>query len=29
MDLVEDEAVDNPYLRDEIERTGVVLVAAA
>jgi len=29
VDLVEDEAVDNPYLRDEIEQTGVVLVAAA
>jgi predicted nucleotidyltransferase len=29
VDLVEDEAVDNPYLRDEIERTGVTLVAAA
>jgi predicted nucleotidyltransferase len=29
VDLVEDEAVDNPYLRAEIERTGVVLVAAA
>ena len=29
VDLVEDEAVDNPYLRAEIERTGVTLVAAA
>jgi predicted nucleotidyltransferase len=29
VDLVEVEAVSNPYLRDEIERTGVVLVAAA
>ena len=29
VDLVEDEAVSNPYLRAEIERTGVVLVAAA
>ena len=29
VDLVEVEAVDNPYLRDEIERTGVVLIAAA
>lgn len=29
VDLVEDDAIDNPYLRDEIERTGVTLVAAA
>jgi uncharacterized protein len=29
VDLVEEEAVDNPYLRDEIARTGVTLVAAA
>jgi predicted nucleotidyltransferase len=29
VDLVEEEAVDNPYLRDEIERTGVTLIAAA
>ena len=29
VDLVEDDAVDNPYLRDEIERYGVTLVAAA
>jgi predicted nucleotidyltransferase/DNA-binding MarR family transcriptional regulator len=29
VDLVEEEAIDNPYLRDEIERTGVILVAAA
>lgn len=29
VDLVEDEAVDNPYLREEIRRTGVTLVAAA
>jgi len=29
VDLVEDEAVGNPYFRDEIEQTGVVLVAAA
>jgi predicted nucleotidyltransferase len=29
VDLLEEEAVDNPYLRDEIERTGVTLVAAA
>lgn len=29
VDLVEDEAVDNPYLREEIKRTGVTLVAAA
>ena len=29
VDLVEDDAVDNPYLRDEIERTGVTLIAAA
>lgn len=29
VDLVEEEAVANPYLRDEIERTGVVLLAAA
>ena len=29
VDLVEVEAMSNPYLRDEIERTGVVLVAAA
>ena len=29
VDVVEDEAVDNPYLRDEIARTGVVLLAAA
>jgi predicted nucleotidyltransferase len=29
VDLIEDDAVDNPYLRAEIERTGVTLVAAA
>jgi len=29
VDLVEEEAVDNPYLREEIERTGVTLIAAA
>jgi predicted nucleotidyltransferase len=29
VDLLEEEAVDNPYLRSEIERTGVTLVAAA
>ena len=29
VDLVEDEAVTNPYLRDEIERTGVVILEAA
>jgi predicted nucleotidyltransferase len=29
VDLVEEEAVDNPYLRDEIARTGVTLIAAA
>lgn len=29
VDLVEGEAVDNPYLRDEIARTGVTLIAAA
>jgi hypothetical protein len=29
VDLVEDEAIENPYLRDEIARTGVVLLAAA
>jgi len=29
VDLVEEEAVTNPYLRDEIERTGVVILAAA
>lgn len=29
VDLLEEEAVDNPYLRNEIERTGVTLVAAA
>ena len=29
VDLVEEEAVDNPYLRAEIARTGVTLVAAA
>lgn len=29
VDLVEEEAVENPYLRDEIERTGVTLIAAA
>lgn len=29
VDLVEEEAVDNPYLRAEIERTGVTLIAAA
>jgi predicted nucleotidyltransferase len=29
VDLVEEEAVDNPYLRDEIARTGVTLVAPA
>lgn len=29
VDLVEEEAVDNPYLRDEISRTGVTLIAAA
>lgn len=28
VDLVEEEAVDNPYLREEIARTGVTLVAA-
>ena len=29
VDLVEEEAVTNPYLRDEIERTGVVILEAA
>jgi predicted nucleotidyltransferase len=29
VDLVEEEAVTNPYLRDEIERTGVVIIEAA
>ena len=29
VDLVEEEAVDNPYLRDEIERTGLVILEAA
>jgi len=29
VDLVEDEAVTNPYLRDEIERTGLVILEAA
>ena len=29
VDLVEEEAVENPYLREEIERTGVTLIAAA
>lgn len=29
VDLVEEEAVANPYLRDEIERTGVVILEAA
>ena len=29
VDLVEDEAIGNPYLRAEIEHTGVTLVAAA
>jgi predicted nucleotidyltransferase len=29
VDLVEEDAIANPYLRDEIERTGVVLLAAA
>ena len=29
VDLIEDDAVDNPYLRAEIARTGVTLVAAA
>ena len=29
VDLVEDEAVINPYLRDEIARTGVVILEAA
>jgi predicted nucleotidyltransferase len=29
VDLVEEEAIDNPYLRDQIARTGVTLVAAA
>jgi uncharacterized protein len=29
VDLVEEEAIDNPYLRDEIARTGVTLIAAA
>jgi hypothetical protein len=29
VDLVEEEAVTNPYLRDEIERTGVVVLEAA
>jgi predicted nucleotidyltransferase len=29
VDLVEEEAVTNPYLRDEIERTGVVIFEAA
>jgi len=29
VDLVEEEAIDNPYLRDEIERTGVVILEAA
>jgi predicted nucleotidyltransferase len=29
VDLVEEDAVTNPYLRDEIERTGVVILEAA
>jgi len=29
VDLVEDEALTNPYLRDELARTGVVVVEAA
>ena len=29
VDLVEDEALTNPYLRDELDRTGVEIVAAA
>jgi len=29
VDLVEEEAVANPYLREEIERTGVVILEAA
>jgi uncharacterized protein len=29
VDLVEEEAITNPYLRDEIERTGVVILEAA
>lgn len=29
VDLIEEEAVDNPYLRDEIARTEVTLIAAA
>ena len=29
VDLVEEEAVSNPYLRNEIERTGVVILEAA
>ena len=29
VDLVEEEAVSNPYLRDEIERSGVVILEAA
>ena len=29
VDLVEEEAVTNPYLRDEMERTGVVILEAA
>ena len=29
VDLVEEEAVTNPYLRDEIERTGMVILEAA
>lgn len=29
VDLVEEEAVTNPYLHDEIERTGVVILEAA